>query len=85
MPKFQLSPDVLYRDLDGQAVILDLASGLYFGLNDVGTRIWTLMSEGRNVDDIAQILSREYEADRATIEQDIRDLTDALRARNLIS
>lgn len=85
MPKFQLSPNVLYRDLDGQAVILDLASGLYFGLNEVGTRIWTLMSEGRNVDDIAQILSREYEADRATIEQDIRDLTDALRARNLIS
>lgn len=85
MPKFQLSPDVLYRDLDGQAVILDLASGLYFGLNEVGTRIWTLMSEGRNVDDIAQILSREYKADRATIEQDIRDLTDALRARNLIS
>jgi hypothetical protein len=85
MPQFQLSPDVLYRDLDGQAVILDLSSGLYFGLNEVGTRIWMLMSEGRDVDDIAQILSREYEADPSAIEQDVRDLTDALRARKLIS
>jgi hypothetical protein len=85
MPQFQLSPDVLYRDLDGQAVILDLSSGVYFGLNEVGTRIWMLMSEGRDVDDIAQILSREYEADRSAIEQDVRDLTDALRARKLIS
>jgi hypothetical protein len=85
MPQFQLSPDVLYRDLDGQAVILDLSSGLYFGLNEVGTRIWMLMSEGRDVDDIAQILSGEYEADQSAIEQDVRDLTDALRARKLIS
>ena len=85
MPQFQLSPDVLYRDLDGQAVILDLSSGLYFGLNEVGTRIWMLMSKGHDVDDIAQILCREYEADRSTIEQDVRDLTDALRARKLIS
>ena len=85
MPPFQLSPDVLYRDLEGQAVILDLSSGLYFGLNEVGTRIWTLMSEGRGVDDIAQILSREYEADVKTIERDIQNLADALRARNLIS
>ena len=85
MAQFQLSPDVLYRDLDGQAVILDLSSGLYFGLNEVGTRIWMLMSEGRSFDDIAQILSREYDADQLTIERDVRDLTDALRARKLIS
>jgi len=33
--------DVLMRELDGEAVILDLKSETYFGLDDVGTRIWT--------------------------------------------
>ena len=85
MPQFRLSPDVLYRDLEGQAVILDLSSGLYFGLNEVGTRIWTLIGEGRTVADIAQILSHEYEADASSIERDVRELADALLSRNLIS
>jgi len=85
MPQFRLSPDVLYRDLEGQAVILDLSSGLYFGLNEVGTRIWTLIGEGRSVADIVQILSHEYEADASNIERDVRELADALLSRNLIS
>ena len=85
MPELRLSPDVLYRDLEGQAVILDLSSGLYFGLNDVGTRIWTLMAEGRDISAIVQALAREFDADESTIERDVRDLVDVLRSRNLMS
>ena len=85
MPELRLSPDVLYRDLEGQAVILDLSSGLYFGLNEVGTRIWTLMAEGRDISAIVQALAREFDADESTIERDVRDLVDVLRSRNLIA
>ena len=85
MPDVRVNPDVLYRDLDGQTVILDLSSGKYFGLNEVGTRIWTLIGEGRSVADIVRILALEFEADASTIERDARDLLDALKARNLIS
>ena len=42
------SPDVVFRDLEGEAVILDLASGTYFGLNEVGTRVWRMVDEGRD-------------------------------------
>jgi hypothetical protein len=85
MPELRLSPDVLYRDLEGQAVMLDLSSGLYFGLNEVGTRIWTLMAEGRDISAIVQALAREFDADESTIERDVRDLVDVLRSRNLIA
>lgn len=85
MPELRLSPDVLYRDLEGQAVILDLSSGLYFGLNEVGTRIWTLMAEGLDISAIVQALAREFDADVSTIERDVRDLVDVLKSRNLIS
>ena len=85
MPELRLSPDVLYRDLEGQAVMLDLSSGVYFGLNEVGTRIWTLMAEGRDISAIVQALAREFDADESTIERDVRDLVDVLRSRNLIA
>jgi hypothetical protein len=78
------SPDVVFRDLDGEAVILDLASGTYFGLNEVGTLVWRLIDEGRNASEIVDAVATEYDADRATIAQDVDRLIEDLRARRLI-
>jgi hypothetical protein len=80
----KLSPDVVFRNLDGEAVILDLATGTYFGLNEVGTRIWQLVDEGRDLPQIVDTVSAEYEADRETIAHDVRKLLDDLRARRLL-
>jgi hypothetical protein len=78
------SPDVVFRDLEGEAVILDLATGTYFGLNEVGTRVWRLVDEGRDAAQIVEAVAAEYDADRVTIEQDVARLLDALSARRLI-
>ena len=51
-------PDtVVFRDLDGEVVILDLESSTYFGLDPVGARMWTLVSEHGS-------LSKVYEVPR---------------------
>ncbi len=55
---WKLSPDVVFRDLDGEAVILDLVSGTYFGLNEVGTRVWRLVDEGRDAAQIVDVACR---------------------------
>ena len=81
---WKLSPDVVFRDLDGEAVILDLASGTYFGLNEVGTRVWRLIEEGRDAPQLVALLASEYQADRATIARDVNRLLDELRSRRLI-
>jgi len=81
---WKLSPDVVFRDLDGEAVILDLVSGTYFGLNEVGTRIWRLVDEGRDASQIVNVLASEYQADRETIARDVTRLIDDLRTRRLI-
>jgi len=78
------SPDVVYRDLEGEAVILDLASGTYFGLNEVGTRVWRMIDEGRDAAEIVDIVATEYQADRGTIAQDVARLLNDLSARRLI-
>ena len=80
----RLNPDVVFRDLDGEAVILDLGSGTYFGLNQVGTRVWQLISDGSDEAQIVDVIATEYDADRATIAADVARLLNDLRARRLI-
>ena len=81
---WKLSPDVVFRDLEGEAVILDLSSGTYFGLNEVGTRVWRLVDEGRDPSQIVGIVATEYAADRETIAGDVERLLDDLSRRRLI-
>jgi hypothetical protein len=78
------SPDVVFRDLEGEAVILDLASGTYFGLNEVGTRVWRLVDEGRDTAQIVDMVASEYQVDRATVARDVGRLLDDLSSRRLI-
>ena len=80
----RISPDVVFRDLEGEAVILDLASGRYFGLNAVGTRIWTLLEAGTPIDRIVEAIAGEYEADAQQIARDVIGLVDELTSRGLI-
>lgn len=78
------SPDVVWRDLEGEAVLLDLASGTYFGLNDVGTRIWQLLAAGEPVNRIAEVLAGEYDVSGDDARRDVEALLAELRARKLV-
>ncbi len=80
----QLSADVIFRDLEGEAVLLDLASGRYFGLNAVGTRIWTLLASGATVEAIVAALAAELDADADQIARDVEELLAELATRGLV-
>ena len=78
------STDVIFRELEGEGVLLDLASGRYFGLNAIGTRVWTLLSEGAAVDDAIAAIAAECGVHRRDIARDIDDFLEALAARGLL-
>jgi len=84
MRTLRLSPDVVFRELEGEAVILDLARGRYFGLNPVGTRVWALLDAGMPIDQIVATITGEYDAERERIERDVMSLIDELSSRGLI-
>ncbi len=65
------SPDQVSTLLEGQAVILNLKSGMYFGLSAVGARIWALIEKPVAVIDIYNTILTEYEVDAARCEKDI--------------
>ena len=78
------STDVIFRELEGEGVLLDLASGRYFGLNAIGTRVWTFLAAGATIDDAIAAIAAECDADGEQVERDIDDFLEALAARGLL-
>ncbi len=59
----KIPPEVLFQDVAGEAVLLDLSGGSYFGLDNVGTRIWQLFVEHGSLQLVHQIMLDEYAVD----------------------
>ena len=70
--------------LGEEAAILHMSSGLYYGLDPVGTRVWNLLREPRRVEEILQTLVAEYEVGPASCEADLLALLKNLREEGLI-
>lgn len=71
-------------DLAGEAVILHVRSGRYFGLEQVGARIWQMISAPRRVADIRDTIMREYDVTRDRCEQDVVALLEQLAVEGLV-
>ncbi len=80
----QIPEDVMFRDLGGEAVILNLASGKYYGLDEVGTRMWALLAEHGQVGPVYRAMLQEYDVDEERLRQDLFELVDRLAANDLV-
>lgn len=74
---------MLFRQLDEEAVLLDLKSGTYFGLNEVGARVWQLILEHGRLSQVLDVLVQEFEAEPEVVERDLLALAGQLVARQL--
>ena len=80
-----VSPDAVAREVGGETVILHLGSGTYFGLDEVGTRIWQLLGKGLPLAAVCDRLVEEYEVERAVLERDLEALIGELVEHELVS
>jgi hypothetical protein len=80
-----ISQNVLSQEVAGETVLLDLASESYFGLDEVGTRVWQMLKEGMGREAIIEILLTDYEVGREKLEADLAELLDQLEAAGLIT
>jgi hypothetical protein len=81
---FVVSQEQVSCDLSGEAVILNLATGMYYGLNPVGTRVWELLQQPRTVAELREALLSEFDVDSGRCERDLVELLDDLASRQLI-
>lgn len=81
---YSLAKDVLLREIDGEAVLLNLQSGKYYGLNETGTRMVNLLQAGNPIDAAVRALADHYDAPESRLREDLVRLVEELLAHGLI-
>jgi hypothetical protein len=81
----RICQDVLWNKVEGDVVILNLESGIYFSLSGVGSRFWELIAEGVSREDAVQRLTAEYKVDASQLESDLDTLLRDLSTEGLVS
>ena len=77
-PSIRPSADVLCQIVEGQAVLLNLATKRYHSLDEVGTRVWGLLGEGLSTEALVKTMLEEFDVDEATLRSDLATLFAAL-------
>jgi trimethylamine:corrinoid methyltransferase-like protein len=76
--------DQVSSDLGGEVAILDLAGGVYYGLDAVGARVWELVQKPIEVHEIQETIIEEYDVDRARVERDVHAFLKRLTDEGLV-
>ena len=81
----QVGKDVMFRELDGEAVLLNLESGKYYGLDPVGLRIWQFVQRTPLLRSVWQSMQDEFDAPADTLHTDLLTFIDELSVEGLIT
>ena len=84
MARYKINPSFIIKKIQDDVVLLNVDTGDYFGLNNVGADFLNLIDGIKSVDDIIYEMFKEYDIDRKTIETDISELCDSLEENNII-
>jgi len=71
-------------DVAGEAVILDLEAGEYYGLNTVGARVWKIIQTPTSVATIRSTLLDEFDVSYDRCDRELKELLSDLKAHGLI-
>ena len=76
--------DQVSSDLKGEVAILNLKAGVYYSLDGVGARIWTLLQEPKTVSEIRDVLLQEYDVEADRCKRDLLALLQKLVSEGLV-
>lgn len=82
--RIAVAPDVMFRAVGDESVLLHLRSETYMGLDPVGTRMWTLLTASDSIESAYQSLLAEYEVDGSQLRRDLDDFIGKLVANDLV-
>ncbi|HEX6490687.1 MAG TPA: PqqD family protein [Gaiellaceae bacterium] len=78
------SPRVMHERIEGEIIVIDLATGSYYSLRESAAAIWTELERGAGEDEIVAALERTYEATPEELGSSVRALVEELSAEGLI-
>jgi hypothetical protein len=83
--RVRVSPEVLLQETGGEAVLLDIASEHYFGLDRIGTKIWRLLESGADLHAAYDAVLAEYDVPAERLAQDVIALVGQLADAGLVA
>ena len=83
--KLTVPPHVISRLVEDETVLLDLESGMYFGLDGVGKRIWESIGEGFTLGETIAVIVSEYEVEEDQARADVIGFASDLVERGLLA
>jgi hypothetical protein len=83
--QFLVHPSVITRELSGETVLLNLESGVYYGLDTVGTRVWQLLTQGRTIAGVCDTMIEEYDVAAQVLHADVMRLVGELHDRGIVT
>ena len=78
------APNQVSSRVGDEVAVLDLDRAIYYGLNPVGARIWSLLQEPVRLDRLAAAVSEEYDVESETVRRDVMELVERLLAEGLV-
>jgi len=81
----QRNTNMVTSNLDGEIVMMSVENGEYYGLDEIGTRIWQLIEHPIVIEKLITCLTNEFEVERQECEQDTLEFLEDLFSRNLIN
>ena len=74
--KISVPQDILVQDLGGESVLLNLQNEKYFGLDDIGTRMWQCVTAEESIQAAYDLLLAEYQVEPEQLHQDLQTLIE---------
>lgn len=81
---FRVPAHIITRELDNEIVILDMEAGSYFGLDPIGSRMWSLFSSGKSLDEMCDEIVNEYDASKDEVLRDALALAEQLTNKRML-
>ena len=82
--RLNTAPDVMFRTIGDESVILNLNNEQYLGLDTVGTRMWTLLNGSGSIQEAYESLLAEFDVEPVRLRNDLNELIDQLLEHGLI-
>jgi hypothetical protein len=76
--------NVLVREIEGEAVLLNLDTERYHGLDAVGTGFWTALTDAPSIESAYERLKNEYDVEPELLRRDLERLLEELHAQGLV-
>lgn len=75
--------DMLSAEIGGEAVMMSIEKGAYFGLNPIATRIWDLIDQPKSIAELIAVISDEYEVSDEQCAADVQEFVADMLARGI--